>query len=310
MDTKKYEVFEKTVELSSLTKAAEELGLTQSGVSHVIAALEEEFGFPLLTRSRTGARLTPAGEKIVPSLRDILRSQEQLDQTAAELRGLSAGTVRIATFTSVAVQQWLPGMMQEFQTLYPHVEFKLFNGDYHDVDRWLTDGSVDMGFITLPTALRCESHPPAGGPASRHTAGEPSAGKEGTLCPVKEVAALPFISLLESSDDDARRALDAAGVKPNVRFTTKDDYAILAMVSQGLGVSIVPEASSAGPPRRHRRAGDDAALEPDDRAGSTGRRARRPCHAPLRPLRRGMGEEKRPAEAINKRIRPPEKPAA
>lgn len=43
MDTKKYEVFEKTVELSSLTKAAEELGLTQSGVSHIIAALEEEF---------------------------------------------------------------------------------------------------------------------------------------------------------------------------------------------------------------------------------------------------------------------------
>ena len=42
MDTKKYEVFEKTVELSSLTKAAEELGLTQSGVSHIIAALEEE----------------------------------------------------------------------------------------------------------------------------------------------------------------------------------------------------------------------------------------------------------------------------
>ena len=129
MDTKKYEVFEKTVELSSLTKAAEELGLTQSGVSHIIAALEEEFGFPLLTRSRTGARLTPEGEKIMPFLRDILRSQEQLDQTAAELRGLSAGTVRIATFTSVAVH-WLPGMMQEFQTLYPHVEFKLFNGDY------------------------------------------------------------------------------------------------------------------------------------------------------------------------------------
>ena len=93
----------------------------------------------------------------MPFLRDILRSQEQLDQTAAELRGLSAGTVRIATFTSVAVH-WLPGMMQEFQTLYPHVEFKLFNGDYHDVDRWLTDGSVDIGFITLPTALRSAQH--------------------------------------------------------------------------------------------------------------------------------------------------------
>ena len=189
MDTKKYEVFEKTVELSSLTKAAEELGLTQSGVSHIIAALEEEFGFPLLMRSRTGARLTPEGEKIMPILRDILRSQEQLDQTAAELRGLSAGTVRIATFTSVAVH-WLPGMMQEFQTLYPRVEFKLFNGDYHDVDRWLTDGSADVGFITLPTALRCECIPLR---EDRLLAilpeDHPLAKKD--VCPVKEVAALP-----------------------------------------------------------------------------------------------------------------------
>jgi len=50
-----------------------------------------------------------------------------------------------------------------------------------------------------------------------------------------------FITLLESSDHDSRRALDAAGVKPNIRFTTKDDYAIIAMVEQGLGISIMPE---------------------------------------------------------------------
>ena len=69
MDTKKYEVFEKTVEMASLTRAAEELGLTQSGVSHIIAALEEEFGLPLLRRTRVGARLTPEGERLMPCIR-------------------------------------------------------------------------------------------------------------------------------------------------------------------------------------------------------------------------------------------------
>ena len=59
MDTKKYEVLEKTVELSSLTKAAQELGLTQSGVSHMLAAIEAELQLPLLKLTRTGARLTP-----------------------------------------------------------------------------------------------------------------------------------------------------------------------------------------------------------------------------------------------------------
>jgi DNA-binding transcriptional LysR family regulator len=59
--------------------------------------------------------------------------------------------------------------------------------------------------------------------------------------PLVECETEPFISLLESSDHDARRALDAAGVKPNVRFYTKDDYAVIAMVEQGLGISIMPE---------------------------------------------------------------------
>ena len=255
MDTKKYEVFEKTVEMASLTRAAEELGLTQSGVSHIIAALEEEWGLPLLRRSRVGARLTPEGERLMPCIREVLRAQERLEQTAADMRGLAAGTVRVATFTSVAVH-WLPGMLQEFQTLYPKVDFRLFNGDYHDVDRWLSEGSADLGFITLPTELRCECIPLA---EDRLLAvlppKHPLAAKE--ICPVTEVAREPFISLLETSDDDARRALDAVGVRPEVRFTTKDDYAIIAMVSQGLGVSIMPELLLRG-------RSDDVAVRPLD----------------------------------------------
>ena len=69
--------------------------------------------------------------------------------------------------------------------------------------------------------------------------GHPLARQE--RCAVTDVAREPFISLLETSDHDARRALDKAGLRPNVKFTTKDDYAILAMVRQGLGVSIMPE---------------------------------------------------------------------
>ena len=130
--------------------------------------------------------------------------------------------------------------MQEFQALYPKVDFRLFNGDYHDVDRWLTDGSADVGFVTLPTPLKCECVPLK---EDRLLAvlpkGHPLAAEE--ICRVRDVAREPFISLLETSDDDARRALEAAEVKPNVRFTTKDDYAIIAMVEQGLGVSIMPE---------------------------------------------------------------------
>ena len=60
------------------------------------------------------------------------------------------------------------------------------------------------------------------------------------VCPAAEIAREPIISLLETSNHDVRRALDAVGAKPDIRFRTKDDYAVIAMVRQGLGVSIMP----------------------------------------------------------------------
>ena len=51
---------------------------------------------------------------------------------------------------------------------------------------------------------------------------------------------------MEESNHDANRALAAAGVKPNIRFSTKDDYAIIAMVEKGLGISIMPELLLSG----------------------------------------------------------------
>ena len=221
-----------------MTKAAEAMGLTQSGVSHIIAAVEAELQLPLLKRTRTGARLTPEGERVIGYLREIVRQEKMLFKEAERLNELAAGTIRIGTFTSVATH-WLPAMMMEFQKEYPQIDFQLFNGDYHDVDRWVTDGSVDIAFITLPTELKCRVIPLyEDALAAVLPKGHPLAAQP--VCRVEDVAKEAFISLLEASNHDARRALDAVNMKPNVRFRTKDDYAVIAMVRQGLGVSIMP----------------------------------------------------------------------
>lgn len=235
----KYRALLGAVELGSITRAAGELGCTQSALSHSIASLEKELGFRLLQRSRSGLRLTDEGKRLLPAVRALLSSYEQLEQTAASIRGLDAGTVRIGAFTSVAVH-WLPPVLKEFQRDYPKVSFKLLNGDYHDVNEWLSDGSVDLGFVTLPCALGCETIALM---EDRLLAILPRESRFASYprFPLVECEREPFISLLQSSDHDARRALEAAGVKPNVRFYTKDDYAIIAMVEQGLGMSIMPE---------------------------------------------------------------------
>ena len=227
------------IETGSLTEAAEKLGCTQSAVSHAIAGIEEELGFGVIKRGRSGVRLTDEGERILPSIRGLLNSAEQLKQTASAIRGLNSGIVRIGSFTSAAVH-WLPGILKEFQKDYPGVEFKLLNGDYHDVEQWLEDGSIDIGFVNMPCSVGCECIALM---EDRLLAILPKDSRFASYprFPIVECETEPFISLLQSSDHDARRALDSAGVKPNVRFYTKDDYAIIAMVEQGLGMSIMPE---------------------------------------------------------------------
>lgn len=239
MPVNKYEAFLLSVELGSITRAAENLGVTQSAVSHMISSLEAELGFALLRRGRGGAVPTAEGQSVTPAIRGILTARERLDQMASAIRGLDSGTVRIGTFTSVGVH-WLPGIIAEFQADYPSAELKLMSGDYHDVEQWLADGSADIGFVPLPTRLGGEVVPLR---ADRLLAVIPANHPlaDAAAFPVAELERESFIGLLETSDRDARGALAAAGVSPHIKYKTKDDYAVIAMIERGLGVSIMPE---------------------------------------------------------------------
>ena len=239
MSLKKYEAFVRTVELGSLTKAAQSLGSTQSRISHILSDLEAEYGFSLLRRSRGGIELTEAGRLVLPKMLEILSKEQALAECVDEIRNANAGTVRVGVFTSVAVH-WLPGMIRSFQAEHPGAHLEMRNGDYHDVDQWLREGSVDLGFVTLPAPAGMRTIPLAEDPLVAILPRDHRLARLEQI-PIEELGQDPFISLLQSSDHDIHRALDNAGVHPNIKFTTKDDYAILAMVEQGLGISIVPQ---------------------------------------------------------------------
>lgn len=239
MSLKKYEAFVRTVELGSLTKAAQSLGSTQSRISHILSDLEAEYGFSLLRRSRGGIELTEAGRLVLPKMQEILSKEQALAECVDEIRNANAGTVRVGVFTSVAVH-WLPGMIRSFQAEHPGAHLEMRNGDYHDVDQWLWEGSVDLGFVTLPAPAGMRTIPLAEDPLVAILPRDHRLARLEQI-PIEELGQDPFISLLQSSDHDIHRALDNAGVHPNIKFTTKDDYAILAMVEQGLGISIVPQ---------------------------------------------------------------------
>lgn len=239
MNTKRIRFFVQAIRSGSFTQAAEALGCSQSAVSQMVSGLEEELGLKLMKRSRSGIRLTAEGELLLPEMEAILEHERKLEALVEGLRGGETGEVVVASFSSVAVH-WLPAILREFGKMYPNVSLRLNTGDYHDVAQWLADGSAGVGFVNLPFDGACSCIPLY---QDRLLAvlprDHPMAHRE--RFPVEQVGREDFISLLAASDHDARRYLESQGVKPNIRFSTKDDYAILAMVESGLGMSIVPE---------------------------------------------------------------------
>jgi len=239
MNLIKYQIFCKVVETGSLTKAGEMMNLTQSAISHAITSLENEFGLSLLIRNRSGIRLTNNGERLIQYFREILQLNEKINQEVAAIKGVEIGTVRIGTFSSVSIQ-WLPQIMKQFQELFPHIEIKLLDGNYIEIEGWITSGIADLGFVNLPTletfdvvplhkdrmvCIICSNHPLSSQASIR----------------IEQLIDEPFIMPVAGCDTDVLRIFTHNKLIPKVKYELEDDHAIIAMVQNGLGLSILPE---------------------------------------------------------------------
>lgn len=235
----KLEIFRTIVETGSISKAAETIGLTQSAVSHSLASLEQEFGFSLLSRGRQGIKLTGNGEKILAYAREILKWHELMMQEVAKINGLETGVVRIGTLPSISIN-WLPQVILQFTKEYPLIEIKLFEGDYDDIDKWLLDGTIDFGFLSLPTSKGYESIPLYEDPLLCIVPKDHPLSKKKTVR-LEQLKGEPFIMPKSSIDKDVRRILKEHRIRPKVKYEIAQDAAIVAMVENGLGISIMPE---------------------------------------------------------------------
>ena len=239
MNIQKYMAFVKAVEFGSFTRAAEALNYTQSGISRMISDLETEWGVLLFERGRTGITLTSDGLKLLPQLKRVCNEHELLMSLVNELHGLGSGMIRIGTFSSVATH-WLPNMIKIFKKDYSNIDFELLLGDYTEIEQWIMDGRVDFGFLRLPTkdvletifveqdrllVVIPENHPLS----------------DCDKFPIHELSNSPFMLLEKGAKAEISKIFEAHQLTPQVHFTTWDDYAIMSMVENGLGISILPE---------------------------------------------------------------------
>ena len=233
----RYQIVCMVVDCGSLKGAADELSYTQSAVSQAVKALERELGTTIIERGKQGVSLTRDGKQYLPYLRQIVTAEAELEGKRQELLGLSSTDIRIATFTNVS-RTVLPRVIRDFGALHPGVHFTLKQGDYTRNAQWVHDGVVDFCFtargFTAGLEKRVVYHDEL---VALLPAAHPLAAKEKVT--LADLASEPFVLLDEGEQSLVLDAFAAHGLSPHVTSEVTDDYTIMAMVEEGLGVSML-----------------------------------------------------------------------
>ncbi|MBS0521020.1 MAG: LysR family transcriptional regulator [Proteobacteria bacterium] len=228
-------------ECGSFTAAAEAIGVTQSGVSQAVAALEESLGVTLVVRHRRGADLTAAGERVAAHARTALDALGRIKGEADAARGLASGTVRLAGFPSVFATL-LPPLLRRFRTRHPEVRVVALETDDREVERWLAAGKIDLGVVMNPAPGRAAASLGRDAWVPVLPAGHPLAQRPAVS--LAELARQPFVLATGGCETNARSLAEAAGAPlKDVQIEVRDWASAIALVREGAGVSLVPEST-------------------------------------------------------------------
>lgn len=240
----KYRVFCLVIEIGSFTKAAKILGYSQSAVSQIVKSLERELGTILVNRGKDGIRLTSDGEQFLPYLQAIQVAENQLEKKQQELLGLEASTIRIGAFNSIS-KNFLPQLMGNFKKLYPKVSFELLQGETSSIGSWIINDRVDFGFLNHDCVDGVETRPIYHDEMLAVIPNEHKLTAENQVS-LKELAQETLILLDEGEFSVALKAFSKKQLEPNIQYKIYDDSAILEMVQQQLGVSIMYSLTLSG----------------------------------------------------------------
>lgn len=239
-----YKIFYYVAKYENLTKAATALKTSQPAVTRTIHKLEGELGCRLFTRSKTGMKLTPEGRTfygyVAAGCAQFFKGENDL----SNLISLENGTIYISA-TETALHCYLFQAMEEFNSLYPNVRFKILNNSTTESVNAVKEGKVDLAFVSanlqvakpLRMKILRKYHDIL---ISGNRFGElKDDGKEVSL---KELVSYPWISL--TAETITRRFLNEYFEKNSLTFTPDMELAttdmILPAVRHNLGLGFIP----------------------------------------------------------------------
>ncbi len=146
MDFERLEIFVLVAECGSLSKAAMLSHVGPSALSRQLAALETECGGRLLHRTGRGVSLTELGQRILPNAKALLKEAERFKVEVETASNVCRGVVHIGCVATLAARLMAPVFLLARQR-YPEVLLHVVTGMSGQVEQWVADGSIDLGFV-------------------------------------------------------------------------------------------------------------------------------------------------------------------
>ena len=233
----------------SLRRASESLHISQPALSEAVSKLERELGVTLLDRRRTGARISRQGLDLLPSMVAVLDAVDRLRTSAGDQHNVSR-TVRIGTVNAATSTLLVPAS-RDFQETAPNATVEVLNVQQAEIQQGLVEGSLDLGLVNLLAGDE---------PAHDLLGTDLLHGRPVVVMPADHpLAAFDEVSV-EQLREERFVAMRAGYVMhrfahrifgsrlPRVCHTTDGAEMGKFMVSQGLGVTVLPDYSVAGDP--------------------------------------------------------------
>ncbi|MFG6098805.1 LysR family transcriptional regulator [Leptothoe sp. ISB3NOV94-8A] len=227
----------------NFSEAALELNLSQSTISHSIAALESELGVIVVNRGRHGASLTPVGETICAKAQQMLQSLDDIGQLASQARGVEGGQVRIVAFRSMA-SNVLPSAIAKLHTTYPNIQVTITEMDeLREFQQALIEGKADISVAELLPENDFETLPVINDPCIGLVPSSYSI--ESPQLTWDHLNKYPLITSVHGScTHRINRVLKQVLPPIEAEYRVRTDSTIVGMVNQGLGIGILHKLSA------------------------------------------------------------------
>ncbi len=240
MDTKKIRALLLAIKLGSLSSAADALGYTQSGLTHMMNSLEEDLGLTLLVRNKAGVQISPAGKELLGNMQALSDAADALERSAETLRDRTFKTIRIGCYSSVA-RHWLPPILAEYKFTSPEIETSLSMQNIAAQYSAVKNEELDCAIVSYQPDLISGLHwsPLRNDELVAILPGSYSV-EEGSF-PLEYFSGMEFLMPSGGFDMEIMPIFQSVSPDqlPEFRYTNMEDAAIISMVAHGLGVSIL-----------------------------------------------------------------------